>query len=121
MSFTHLIGKPYELGGRGPDTFDCYGLVMQIFKEKHGIILPDYKSPEDPAIRSDIILKEAERSWSRDNDGEVIYMRLGRGGHVAYNIGDGTFIHVWEEGGGVKIERMDNWLNRIVGIYKYKN
>ena len=26
------LGKPWVAGGRGPDTFDCYGLCMDIYR-----------------------------------------------------------------------------------------
>ena len=39
--FTDLIGKPFEFGSRGPNTFDCYRLCMEVYK-RLGIELPDY-------------------------------------------------------------------------------
>ena len=36
---TEYIGKPWERMARGPDTFDCWGLVYDIYKNKHGIEL----------------------------------------------------------------------------------
>ena len=38
--FLELIGKPYEPGARGPDSFDCWGLVTHVFKDAWGIDLP---------------------------------------------------------------------------------
>lgn len=35
------IGTPYKFGGRGPE-FDCYGLVIAIYKEVFGVDLPDW-------------------------------------------------------------------------------
>jgi len=36
------IGIPYECNGRGPGVFDCYGLVIDIYKKQLGIDLPDW-------------------------------------------------------------------------------
>jgi hypothetical protein len=37
-----LIGKPWVAGGRGPDTFDCWGLLVHVYRELLGIELPAY-------------------------------------------------------------------------------
>lgn len=39
--FTDLIGKPFEFGSRGPNTFDCYGLCMEVYK-RLGKMLPEH-------------------------------------------------------------------------------
>jgi hypothetical protein len=36
-----LIGKPHERGARGPDSFDCWGLCVEVYR-RAGITLPDY-------------------------------------------------------------------------------
>jgi cell wall-associated NlpC family hydrolase len=38
----NLIGKPYEAGASGPDSYDCIGLVRHYFRSQHGVELPDY-------------------------------------------------------------------------------
>jgi hypothetical protein len=35
-----LIGKPWESGARGPDAFDCYGLVHWVYERVLGVSLP---------------------------------------------------------------------------------
>jgi cell wall-associated NlpC family hydrolase len=37
-----LIGKPWVSGGRGPDAFDCWGLVRWVYLQQLAIILPDF-------------------------------------------------------------------------------
>ena len=41
-----LIGLPYELGGRGPDSYDCWGLCVEVAR-RGGILLPDEPTPVD--------------------------------------------------------------------------
>lgn len=36
------VGLSYELGGRGPDHFDCYGLCALVYREQFDIDLPDW-------------------------------------------------------------------------------
>lgn len=42
MSFdaAPLIGLPWVAGARGPDSFDCWGLVRHVFQEALAISLP---------------------------------------------------------------------------------
>lgn len=59
----HLINKPYCAGGKGPDAFDCVGLVRYYFKQRMGVDLPDY----DVVGGTDRQLKEFIKatSWRR--------------------------------------------------------
>lgn len=38
----NLIGTPYESGAHGPDKFDCWGLLVYIYRNLLGIELPDF-------------------------------------------------------------------------------
>ena len=35
-----VLAKPWEAGARGPDTFDCYGLLWWVSKNFYGVDLP---------------------------------------------------------------------------------
>ena len=51
--FDHLIGKPFGEYGRGPDLYDCWGVVIESGKLM-GEDTPDY---------SDISHNEADKVW----------------------------------------------------------
>ena len=36
------IGKRYEPGSTGPDSYDCWGLMYCVYKTVFGILLPEY-------------------------------------------------------------------------------
>lgn len=42
MSLDHFVGLPYREGARGPDAFDCYGLVAAVLRAVRGVELPDW-------------------------------------------------------------------------------
>lgn len=119
ISETDLIGKPFAYGGRGPDSYDCYGLVMELCRALDGIAIPDYLSPEEGSEIASLMDSELSNKWVKDDNGEMHYFRLMNSGHVGYNLRDGRFIHVWENSGGVRIEDLHNWENRLVGTYRY--
>lgn len=42
MDLSKYIGLKYAVAGRGPDGYDCWGLVRKVYKESLGIELPEY-------------------------------------------------------------------------------
>ena len=50
MNFDDFVGLPYRAGARGPDAYDCYGLVAAVFLAARGVHLPDwYQDVPGPA------------------------------------------------------------------------
>jgi len=42
MDINEFIGLPYREGARGPEAYDCYGVVMAVYRAGLGIELPDW-------------------------------------------------------------------------------
>ena len=57
-SLTKLIGVPYRDEGRGPDFYDCYGLIKHLYQNQLNVDIPDYRSPEDRRLVSAIFRSE---------------------------------------------------------------
>lgn len=115
-----LVGVPFEYGGRGPDTYDCYGLVMKIMSWE-GIKLPDYKSPESQGPIAAMMATQLPL-WrtTQQKQGSVVLIRIGRHiSHCGYMLDDELMIHAWEKTGGVTVQRTQDWAQRIVGFYRY--
>ena len=119
-NYADLIGIPFAWGGRGPDSFDCYGLVRHIHAQ-HGIDIPDYTSPSDGPRIAALIAGNLHlwREVSAPKEGVVLLFRVAGYLHVGYHIGGDRFIHTWEHSGGVVIERVSDWTNRVIGYYEY--
>ena len=119
-----LIGAPFVDGGRGPDKFDCWGLVREIY-HRYGIELPDYKIGCYEILS---VMNEMERNrpmWKRCEWPDlpvpcVVAFKVSAPmvNHVGVYIGDGKFIHTREKAGAV-IERLDApaWKHRLEGFY----
>ena len=39
MDYNDLIGLPFQDEGRGPYGYDCYGLLVEVYR-RNGVILP---------------------------------------------------------------------------------
>jgi cell wall-associated NlpC family hydrolase len=110
------------MGGRGPEKFDCYGLVKYLIQRDTGKHVPDYTSPDDTG-RVIALMACSILFWKKlpgPRVGSMVMFRLGREVcHVGYVISNDLFIHAWEKTGGVTTERLADWTQRIVGFYEY--
>jgi cell wall-associated NlpC family hydrolase len=61
VDYTDLLGKPFRLGARGPEYYDCWGLCLEMGK-RAGIEYPADFTPED-TNEQDIAIRNR-----RDND-----------------------------------------------------
>lgn len=61
------VGKRHVPGGRGPETFDCWGLLRWIYIHRYGLSLPSL-----PGISSNVALRiakeiaeQTEKDWDQ--------------------------------------------------------
>lgn len=97
MDYSSLLGNPFKDLGRGPDYFDCWGVVIYI-RRMHGLYTPDYgiSSSRADAICSEFNLRKAD--WievpktQKANVCDVILFKRTDGGlHFGVVIEDGYF------------------------------
>lgn len=117
-----LVGVPFEYGGRGPLTYDCFGLVKECWRRVHGIELPDFQSPSDQGTQAAVGLVQLQQ-WqpAPRQPGVMAAIRIGRlVSHCGFLLDADRMIHAWDRSGGVTIVRLDSeWLRRIEGYYRY--
>jgi len=93
------LGKPYQWGATGPDTFDCSGLVMMAYRAS-GVLMPR--------------TSEAQWAWgpqipaSRAEPGDLVFFAGADGtptspGHVGLVIGGGLMIEAFATGFPIRI------------------
>lgn len=132
IDYRDLIGVSFAYGGRGPLTYDCYGLVMECHR-RLGVEIPDYRSPE--VLREIASLMNTERyRWkqvavktdegaipsSALQPGRLLEIRInGHACHVGFIHKPRKFLHTWEDSGGVVENEIYEWRSRIIGVYEY--
>ena len=119
----HLIGKPFIDGGRGPEGYDCYGVLRAVYSE-HGVELPEINvSVYAAKLAQGVIDLEAASRWEKIDSPEVPCAVLMRGSqgfadHIGVWIGGGKIIHT-QINQGVIVQRRHDLKNRIKGFYRY--
>lgn len=107
------IGKPYEWGAEGPNSFDCSGLMYYIFKNGAGVTLP--RTSKDQAKVGSAV------SYSNMQPGDIISFDFDKDGvvtHVGVYIGGGEFIHARKPGTLIEKTSITStyWKNAIYNI-----
>ncbi|HBF45493.1 MAG TPA: hypothetical protein DDW91_02915 [Shewanella frigidimarina] len=118
------IGKPWVSRACGPDSYDCWGLVIASFRDIEGVILPkidlyaDYGN-DALAGNNGIASYTSELSTGEHGDIMVMYNANGDFEHVG-RIFHGSVLHAWGQGsngtGQVKFDR----ISLLKRLYKNK-
>lgn len=127
-----LVGIPFSDVGESPqEGFDCYGLVVWVYKHIYGIDIPSYRHEEiEPmdslSIQKAILRAYKEGKWELvDNPIEPSLLTIKNHpvyvNHVGVYVGDGKFIHSLKKVGVILSKVNDRfWSKRIVGVYRWK-
>lgn len=93
------LGKPYEWGAAGPDSFDCSGLTQWAWRAG-GVSLPHYSGAQYSST--------THISLSQIQPGDLIFYESPEQ-HVALYIGGGQIIHAPHSGSVVQVASLYYW------------
>jgi cell wall-associated NlpC family hydrolase len=132
VTISKLIGKPYKNNGRGPDYFDCYGIVKYIYKNFLGIDLPEYTGYSEDWYKNSNVLTEQLNIFSSiwysvDIPKKWDILTFSHGvsnkitNHCGVYLGEDKMIHCYENS-PVVIDRITRpyWNKNMTGIMRYK-
>ena len=101
MTVNDYVGLPYREGARGPDAYDCYGIVAAVFA-KRGITLPDFYQHGpgpmsaaraiDASVKGEIMGGRAERVEAPEDYDIAVVKGFSKAHHVGVVI-DGGVLH----------------------------
>ena len=128
--FESYIGIPFVELGRDRKGLDCLGLLLLIFSEKLGINFDDYRKVEyeyDWDKKGyNPILENIDNNWEQINnkkykkyDVHIFYDNHLIPRHLGINIGNGKFIHVYENS-KVRIDRLSFFSKRLYATLRFK-
>lgn len=97
------VGKPFSPNGRGPDSYDCWGLVAEILSEQKSAKLPTWFVPNYTDMKAQKTLSKGLKQSTQSQyviekqtpeNYDIVLLSKGR---VAYHVGvfiDGYVLHV---------------------------
>ena len=106
-----VIGKPWKAGARGPDEFDCWGLVWYVYAKRLGVTLPMFEGHSveaqavSRALAANLTTTGAWRAIDRPE--ELCGVAMGRN-RIIHHVGLYT-----EADGGLVVHASDG--ARVVG------
>jgi hypothetical protein len=122
LVYGDMVGRPFRRGGRGPYTYDCWG-VLQAILRRLGNHPTDF--PTEPALMASALEDEwveikremvlpGDGVLMRSFDPEYVW-------HIGVAVDPWRMLHV-RESVGVCVEAFDSTLykRRIVGFYRFK-
>lgn len=127
------VGLPYRAGGRGPDEYDCWGLVLLVWRERFGMDLPTYEGVTWKAGRTDGLVGETithatSTLWDAvepgdEQPGDALVLRMrGHPLHVAMVVEPGLMLHCHDRADAcVEPYRCLQWRSRIHGFFRYRH
>ena len=107
QSAVNMLGKPYKNGAKGPDSFDCSGLVYYVYK-KSGVSLP---------VSTDkLIVTGYEIHRSETLPGDLVFFKIKKSLHVGIMLNQKEFINA-SKSRGVAVDDVDAnyWRKSLIG------
>lgn len=101
-AFEHL-GKPYVWGAKGPNTFDCSGLIYYVYMKATGHYIGGWTGEQQYA-GTQIPVSQAQ-------PGDLVFWGPSSGvtHHVGIYIGNGQFIHAPQPGDKVRVTSISDF------------
>jgi cell wall-associated NlpC family hydrolase len=128
IDVARYVGLPYRDHGRGPEAFDCWGLVRLVYLEVFKIELPSFvdgylSASWDAEGVAALVVHERAR-WREVQDrreGDVVVIRMAaRPRHVGLWLEGNRMLHTLA-GHDSALESLESpkWARRIDGVYRY--
>lgn len=118
------IGLKYEKLGRGPMAFDCWGIVMLVYKNEFGVTLPDFRYPPD--LTGYLAEVRDKKTMFREipehtkKTGDIVLMKIKTAPiHVGVFCEPGHILHGMNAESGIVFDRIGQWQNQIEGFYRW--
>ncbi|MFR9727882.1 C40 family peptidase [Saccharopolyspora sp. MS10] len=107
------LGKPYVFGAKGPDAFDCSGLMRAAWAHA-GV-------PISAGTTSQVHDGRAVAALRQLAPGDLVFIPGSLGSpanprHVGMYAGHGLIVNAYDESTGVVLEQLDAWKPQVVAI-----
>lgn len=126
LIYDDLLGKPFRLGGRGPNDYDCWGLCLELGR-RVGLAFPNDFTPSNVYDQDALIRLHADDDFERLEKPEpycIVTFRIKRPfvDHCGFVLPDVNYFLHTMYGHNVSRHRMDNrvMFPKREGLYRLK-
>ena len=107
------VGDSYRMGASGPNTFDCSGLTMWVYRQALGVSLPHNTHAQWNAIQDTWYAGQKE-----PRAGDLVFFFANGADHVGLYVGDGMMVHAENPRTGVVLAPIYSgyWANHLTGF-----
>lgn len=127
VDYIDLLGKPFQLGARGPRFYDCWGLCLEMGK-RAGIDYPADFTPEETEKQSEAICDKRDSDFDKLDEPEpfcIVTFTITPPfvDHCGIVLPDCKhFLHIMHNH-SVAVQRLDHRIlaKRIDGYYKLRD
>lgn len=121
LEYIDLLGKPFKFGGRGPDYYDCAGLMWELSK-RLGYTPIDFNHIVESNARNDGLIDyfaNYEMIQSIEQYSIILFNHecYNMVVHVGMAVDNYQFIHTTSKT-NVIVDKLKEWTCRINSIYK---
>lgn len=103
------LGKPYVWNGKGPDNFDCSGLMQYVFRQVTGQNIGGWTVPQESA--------GTRVSIGQLEPGDLVFWgSTGATYHVGLYLGNNQYLNALKPGTNVKIDAISNSFKPSFGV-----
>lgn len=110
MKATEYIGKKWVSGAKGPEEFDCWGMVQHWFKENLGQDLPDFPATAEDVLAVARTFRDEQKApqWKELSGGvKNCIVAMGKNSkitHAGVYLGDNLILHCSRDAGRCVIQ-----------------
>ncbi|KFF50451.1 hypothetical protein GY26_01815 [Gammaproteobacteria bacterium MFB021] len=126
IDVSEYIGLPYRVEGRGPDAYDCWGLVRLVYAERLGIALPSHVGYDATlSAHTASLIEQGRPGWRAVADPEpydvVLLNVAGVPNHIGLVVAPGWMLHTTQQKSAcIENYQRVTWRNRVEGFYMYE-
>lgn len=107
------LGKPYIWNAKGPDGFDCSGLMQYVFRQATGQNIGSWTVPQETA--------GTKVSINQLQLGDLVFWGpAGASYHVALYLGNDEYLNALRPGTNVKIDKISSAFEPSFGVRIFK-
>ncbi len=103
------LGKPYVWNAKGPDSYDCSGLMQYVFRQATGQNIGSWTVPQETA-GTKVSINDLQR-------GDLVFWGPeGASYHVGLYLGDNQYLNALRPGTNVKIDHISSNFEPSFGV-----